>query len=208
MLKILNFAFPIAIFSLLLFQACDNKNGNRFPISSELIENNSELIVYGKRIYGNSVAIASKGYFRNSEEEDIVFGQEIMNKNDWGIKFILTELEGDTLSEVYSTQLLEGSLKKNSIQTVNVNTLARDLLYYDSRDFFLGNSGGEVFVYLFDFKSQIIYKGHLYILDDGIPNLFLNGNSRNNFADTIITEKMTAMFPALKKTQTDFRFEY
>ncbi|MBE2279347.1 MAG: hypothetical protein IAE91_03060 [Ignavibacteriaceae bacterium] len=208
MLKTLKIAFPLAILSLLLFQACDNKNGNRFPISPELIENNSELVTYGKRIYGNSIATASRGYFRNMEEEDIVFGQEVMNKNDWGIKFILTELEGDTLSEVYSTQLLEGSLKKNSILTVSVNTLGRDLLYYDSRDFFLGNSGGEVFIYLFDFKSQIIYKGHLYILDDGIPNLFLNGYSRNNFADTIITEKMTAMFPELKKTQSDFRFEY
>ena len=92
-----------------------------------------------------------------------------MQINPSGVsRFYLLKLKGDDLVKISQTDLLQGSFKGSLCNKIKFPSFDHELIYYNSRDYFLGSGGGEIFSYIINFQENKTYYAHL-VADENKP---------------------------------------
>ena len=105
------------------------------------------------------------------------------------------------------SRLLPGSFKGSLCDKIKFPSFDHELVYYNSKDFYLGSSGGEVFTYIINFQDQKAYKAHL-ISEGKSVSLFISNNidvpEIHNFFYSIFKRD----YPNLKIVDKDVELKY
>lgn len=170
--------------------------------------NNPEVVLKeAKRVLGDKIVFAYKGLFLPDSGVQIAAGEEIENKDVWGIKFYLLKMNGKyDLEKVYESGLLEGSLREAMIKKIKFPDFPGELLYYNSQDYFLGSGGGEVFTYVINFSEKQIYYSHLFSGTTTGVSLFVSENTTDNLRNFFVSNSRRD-FPNLKMASKDVNLQ-
>ena len=79
-------------------------------------------------------------------------------------------------------------------------------MYYNSQDYFLGSSEGEVFSYIIDFKNQKTFYAHLFIEKEKI-SLFLSDNIDNREIKDFFVANFKRDYPNLQIVSKDVNID-
>lgn len=129
-----------------------------------------------KTVLGPDTKVAFKGRFDRDTVIEVIGGTEIANSKQWGIRFYLLKLSESELTKTWNTDLLQGSFKNSLCNKIKFPSFDHELIYYNSKDFYLGSGGGEIFSYIINFRESKTYSAHLVIDSGKPPSLFVSPN--------------------------------
>jgi hypothetical protein len=195
------YLYPIILFLTAFIISCKTDDDSSRPKMQVNFEDPAAVLAESQRILGDKVAFAYKGYFTPDSSIQVAAGEEIENNDLWGIRFSLLKMKKGTLEKVYQSEILEGSFRDAMIKKIKFPDFTNELLYYNSRDYFLGSGGGEVFSYIINFEEQQVYYAHLFSgaatgiqlyisenVGDNLKNFFVS-NFRRDFPDLKIASQ-------------------
>jgi len=164
----------LSVFVLaLLFSGCKKSNE---PPPHNLFENEHMILQTAKDLVGENISFTSAGYFDSDSVKSIVAGTEISEKNNWGIKFYLISWMEGEFKIKYETGLLDGSFVQCLVDKMKFSDSGSEMIYYNSKGYFLGTGGGDVYSHIINLKSQKVYSAHLSVISEGRISLELSDN--------------------------------
>ncbi len=197
------------ILSFLFFYSCSEKKqeANQDELNKNY-SNPSYVLTQAKNILGNDVKETFKGRFDRDSVIEVIAGTETSNKTQWGIRFYFLKMKNGELTKIWQTDLLQGSFKGSLCDKIKFPYFDHELVYYNSKDYFLGSGGGEVFTYIINFQDYKTYYAHL-VDERGKPvSLFVSDNidvpEIHNFFVGIFKKD----YPALKLVDKDIQLRY
>lgn len=201
-----------AFAGLLFFCSCDKKqqepavnNGADSALSA--FDNPEFLLNEAKKTLGQEVKFATIGKFVSDTVKQVVAGIEIENKKEFGIQFALLDIVNGKLVLQYKTGLLDGAFEKSIVQKINFVSAQNDLVYYNSKDYFLGTAMGEVFSYVIDFKTKNTFLSHLFYNESVSPSLFLSPDSMPSEIREYFIKNAKNDFPEMKIVKKNKKLE-
>jgi hypothetical protein len=195
----------ILLFALiLLIVACADKK-EKIPVLD--FENKTQLLEVLKKHYNKDTQIALIGMFDETGKRFILAGWEVNNSDEWGIKFSFLEQSGDEFISKYETDILDGSFKECLVDKIKFSSIDYDLVYFNSRGYFLGSGGGEVFSYVIDFENKQVYYAHLVVESETEISLFVSDNTKNKELLNFFTLTFKKDYPDLKIVKDDIVVE-
>jgi len=160
-----------SIIILLSIISCGKKNDQHVnfddPRSVRNIANN---------MIDETIRFSASGYFSSDTSRSIIAGTEKSEKSKMGISFSLIEKVDDEFKVVYNTGVLEGSFNKCIVDKMKFSSDGIEMIYYNSQDYYLGTSGGDVYLYVINFAEREVYYGHLIAERSSGTSLFLSEN--------------------------------
>jgi hypothetical protein len=146
------------------------------PPPHHLFENEQLVLKTAKELVGENVSFTTAGYFESDTVKSIVAGVEINEKLEMGIKFyLLSWMEGEFKIK-YETGLLEGSFVQCLVNKIKFSDYDTELIYYNSKNYFIGNASGDVYSYIINMNKFKVYSAHLSVLAEGRVSLDLSQN--------------------------------
>ena len=176
------------------FPGCKKSNE---PPPYKLFEDKSQVIRVARDILGTDVSFANSGYYLSDSLKSIVAGIELNEKNQFGIKFYLINWVDGEFKEVYSTEVMEGSFTKCLVDKIKFSDMEHELLYYNSQGYFMGSSGGEVYLHVINFQSKDNYTAHLTVASRGDVYLELSNNIKIPMIKTFFISYFKREYPTL-----------
>ena len=146
------------------------------PPPYNLFENEQLVLKTAKDLVGDNVSFTSAGYFESDTLKSIVAGVEVSDKNEWGIKFYLIGWVEGEFQIKYQTGLLNGSFVQCLVNKIKFSDIENELIYYNSKNYFLGNASGDIYSHVIDLKKQKVYSAHLSVITEGRVSLDLSPN--------------------------------
>ena len=193
---------PILFLILLGLNSCSEKKKETNLVELKNSYNNPSFVLgQAKAILGNDVQQTFRGRFDRDTVIEVIAGTEVEKQTEWGIRFYLLKLLDGKLTKVWQTDLLPGSFKGSMCDKIKFPSFDHELLYYNSKDFYMGSSGGEVFTYIINFQDHKTYMAHLvnkgkpaslYISDNiNVPEIhnFFFGIFKKDYPDLRISDK-------------------
>ena len=187
---------------LFLLNSCTEKKQNTDLAKLRNSYNDPSFVLgQAKAILGNDVKQTFKGRFDRDTVIEVIAATEVEKETEWGIRFNFLKLINGKLTKVWQTGLLPGSFKGSLCDKIKFPSFDHELVYYNSKDFYMGSSGGEVFSYIINFQDHKVYAAHLinegkqrslYISDNiGIPEIhnFFFGIFKKDYPDLKIIDK-------------------
>ncbi|MGA8265100.1 MAG: hypothetical protein WB779_11710 [Ignavibacteriaceae bacterium] len=202
--KVLSFLF----LTLLLLNSCTEKKQDTNLVELKNSYNDPSFVLgQAKAILGNDVKQTFKGRFDRDTVIEVIAGTEVESKTEWGIRFNFLKLINGKLTKIWQTGLFRGSFKGSLCDKIKFPSFDHELVYYNSKDFYLGSSGGEVFTYIINFQDHKTYVAHL--IDEGKPvSLYISDNidvpEIHNFFFGIFKKD----YPNLKIIDKDVQLKY
>jgi hypothetical protein len=195
--------------SLLCLYACAERDASDVENRPNAVDNRDEtpaetdVAARLQERFGDKFKRVVVGDLDRDETPDYVACLEIEEPDLWGVKFLAVDAEtGETLAE---TPTLDGSLADAAIETVRLEGKPNELLYYDSGDYFIGSSVGEIFAYFVDFAEDRVYRAHLFVHPDAAPSLHISDNADETIVAAFL-ERSRARFPELVLVEEDYEF--
>ena len=174
-----------------------NSNNQQNNIENFLLTTEPAILLSKvKSTIGNNVVFLETGNFNQELQTQIIAGLEIESNDVWGIQFVMMKYLNNNFIEIYRSSVLEGSFHKSQTEAIKLKSNDYEVLYYNSKDYFVGSRGGEVFSYIIDFNKQEVYYAHL-ILDKGIL-LFISPNTQQDEIKNLFTSNFQKDYPELK----------
>jgi hypothetical protein len=171
-----NKIFAICILLLIFLNSCGEKgHGPSLAELNKSYSNPSFVLGEAKAVLGDDVKQTYKGRFDQDSVIEVVAGTEIANSAEWGIRFNFLKLESGKLTKVWQTDLLPGSFKGSLCDKIKFPSFDHELVYYNSKDFYMGSGGGEVFAYIINFQEHKTYQAHL-IAQEKPVSLYISDN--------------------------------
>jgi len=158
---------------LLLIEGCKKSYE---PAPHNLFENEQLVLKTAKDLVGDNVSFSTSGYFETDTVKSIVAGVEVSQKNEWGIKFYLISWMEGEFKIKYETGLLNGSFVQCLVNKIKFSNYDNELIYYNSKSYFLGNASGDVYSYIINLKKLKVYSAHLSVITEGRVSLDLSQN--------------------------------
>jgi len=187
-----------------LLISCGEKNTDNTETSQKIDYENPETVVLeAKKVLGDKVKFAYKGRYNKDTVVEIASGTEVQDPKEWGIKFFLLKLDGNNLTTIYQTPLLNGSFNKCLVQKIKFPMFDYELTYYNSQGYFLGSGGGEVYSYLINYNESKIYYAHLVDEPGNPASLFISENIYINEVKSFFISNFKRDYPALKVVSKD-----
>ena len=146
------------------------------PPPHNLFENEQLVLKTAKDLVGENISFTSAGFFETDTVKSIVAGAEVSEKNEWGIKFYLISWMEGEFKIKYQTGLLNGSFVQCLVNKIKFSNYDNELIYYNSKNYFLGNAGGDVYSHVIDLKKLKVYSAHLAVISEGKVSLDLSQN--------------------------------
>ena len=146
------------------------------PPPHNLFENEQLVLKTAKDLVGENISFTTSGFFETDSVKSIVAGVEISEKNDWGIKFYLISWMEGEFKIKYQTGLLNGSFVQCLVNKIKFSDYDNELVYYNSKSYFLGNASGDVYSHVIDLKKLKTYSAHLSVISEGMISLDLSQN--------------------------------
>ena len=165
------------ILSVIVINSCGEKEKQVAPASN--LDNPEVLKKEASKILGENTQVTFSGLFDSDKKSEIVAGTEVMTKNVWGIKFSLLKKNDNKLTKGFQTKLLEGSFRECLVNKIKFPSFDHELIYYNSRDYYMGSGGGEVFSYIIDFDVKETFYAHLVVEPEKPVYLYLSENINN-----------------------------
>ena len=146
---------------------------------------------------------STSGHFTSDKILSIVAGTETDTKNIQGISFILIDKKDDEYKVDFRTHILDGSFEKCLVDKIKLSSLGGEMIYYNSKDYFIGTSGGDIYSYIIDFRSKEVYSAHLVSGKTKRALLYLSGNVTDKLLRTFFVSYFKKDYPSLQVTQSD-----
>ncbi len=206
---LLNKKILSSFFLILLFlSSCTEKKQDTNLVELKNNYNNPSFVLgQAKSLLGNNVEQTFKGKFDRDTVIEVIAGTEIESKTEWGIRFNFLKLEGSKLTSTWQTQLLPGSFKGSLCDKIKFPSFNHELVYYNSKDFYLGSSGGEVFSYIINFQDKKTYKAHL-INEGKQVSLYISDNINVSEIYNFFFSIFKRDYPNLRIVDKDIQLKY
>ncbi len=204
------YLFVILIFTVLFFSCSDKENRTKEITPQELAKyNNPEFVLsQAKKILKGRVTYAYKGRFDKDTVIEIAFGEEVADTNNWGIKIALLKMENGDLKIAFESGLLDGSFRECLFQKIKFPSFSHELVYYNSQDYFMGSSGGEVFSYIVDFDARKIYSAHMFTGPGKSVSLYVSDNIDVPEIKSFFIKNFQRDYPTVAVVKNDKKLEY
>lgn len=206
LVKRAKFLIFVLIFILISLPSCSTKKQGEKPIIS--ITDSLAVNKEAKKLLGDDLRFITTGDFAGDSLLEVAAGIEIVENNNWGIRFILLDIDDNKLVKKYETNLLDGSFKESFVQKIKLPKFDHELIYYNSQDYFWGSGGGEVFSYIIDFNKQETYYAHLFSESRRQVELFLSKNIVEPELKNFFVSVFKKDYPDLKLSSEDVTLEY
>jgi len=167
---------PILLLILILLLLIEGCKKSYEPPPHNLFENEQLVLKTAKDLVGDNVSFSTSGYFETDTVKSIVAGVEVSQKNEWGIKFYLISWMEGEFKIKYETGLLNGSFVQCLVNKIKFSNYDNELIYYNSKSYFLGNASGDVYSYIINLKKLKVYSAHLSVITEGRVSLDLSQN--------------------------------
>ncbi len=195
MLSNKNFIGLILAVLLMLFGGCKKSYE---PPPHNLFENEQLVLKTAKEVIGENISFTSAGYFETDTVKSIIAGLEVSEKNEWGIKFYLISWVEGEFQIKYQTNLLNGSFVQCLVNKIKFSDYENELIYYNSKSYFLGNAGGDVYSHVIDLKKLKVYSAHLEVISEGRVSLDLSQNIDDPMIKNFFTSYFRRDYPNLR----------
>ena len=168
------------------------------PPPHNLFENEQLVLKTAKDLVGENVSFTTAGYFESDSVKSIVAGVEISESNSWGIKFYLISWVEGEFQIKYTTGLLNGSFVQCLVNKIKFSDFDTELIYYNSKNYFLGNAIGDVYSHVIDLKKLKVYSAHLSVISEGRVSLDLSQNIDNPMIKNFFISYFRRDYPNLR----------
>ena len=168
------------------------------PPPHNLFENEQLVLKTAKDLVGENVSFSTAGHFESDSVKSIVAGVEISESNSWGIKFYLISWIDGEFQIKYTTGLLNGSFVQCLVNKIKFSDFDTELIYYNSKNYFLGNAVGDVYSHVIDLKKLKVYSAHLSVISEGRVSLDLSQNIDNPMIKNFFTSYFRRDYPNLR----------
>lgn len=158
----------------LFVSSCGEKNEDPAFIAN--LDKPAFVLQQAKSVVGENVNFAFRGNFSSDSAIEVGAGAEFTDPSKWGIKFYLLSIVEGKLQKSFETELLDGSFKECLVDKIKMSGFDHELLYYNSKSYFMGSGGGEVYSYIVDLKTKEVYSAHLLSERNQQVSLSLSGN--------------------------------
>jgi len=197
-----------AILLGIIFYSCgdsEEKNNQLAPASN--LDNPEVLKEEVNKILGENAQVTFTGSFDSDPVTEVAAGIEITSKNVWGIKFNLLKKNNNILTKGFQTNLLEGSFKDCLVNKIKFPSFNYELVYYNSRDYYMGSGGGEVFSYIIDFNKKETFYAHLIAEPERPIYLYLSNNIDNSEIKNFFISNFKRDYSSLTLISEDINLE-
>lgn len=185
----------LVIIPLLLIGGCKKSYE---PPPHNLFENEQLVLKTAKDLVGENVSFTTSGHFESDTLKSIVAGVEVSGKNEWGIKFYLISWTEGEFKIKYQTSVLNGSFVQCLVNKIKFSDFDHELIYYNSKSYFLGNASGDVYSHVIDMKQQKVYTAHLSVITEGRVSLDLSQNIDDPMLKTFFISYFRRDYPNLR----------
>jgi hypothetical protein len=185
----------LIIIPLLLIGGCKKSYE---PPPHNLFENEQLVLKTAKDLVGENVSFTTSGHFESDTLKSIVAGVEVSGKNEWGIKFYLISWSEGEFKIKYQTSVLNGSFVQCLVNKIKFSDFDNELIYYNSKSYFLGNANGDVYSHVIDMKKQKVYTAHLSVITEGRVSLDLSQNIDDPMLKTFFISYFRRDYPNLR----------
>jgi len=168
------------------------------PPPHTLFENEQLVLKTAKDLVGENVSFSTAGHFESDSVKSIVAGVEISESNSWGIKFYLISWIDGEFQIKFTTGLLNGSFVQCLVNKIKFSDFDTELIYYNSKNYFLGNAVGDVYSHVIDLKKLKVYSAHLSVISEGRVSLDLSQNIDNPMIKNFFTSYFRRDYPNLR----------
>jgi len=182
----------------MLFLALGGCKKSYEPPPHNLFENEQLVIKTAKDLVGDNISFTSAGYFESDTLKSIVAGVEVSKKNEWGIEFCLISWMEGEFKVKYKTGLLNGSFVQCLVNKIKFSDFDTELIYYNSKNYFLGNASGDVYSHVIDMKKLKVYSAHLSVITEGRVSLDLSQNIDNPMLKNFFISYFRRDYPNLR----------
>jgi len=168
------------------------------PPPHNLFENEQLVLKTAKDIVGDNISFTTAGHFESDTLKSIVAGIEVSETNQWGIRFYLISWVDGEFKIKYQTGLLNGSFVQCLVNRIKLADHENELIYYNSKSYFLGNTGGDVYSHIIDLKKLKVYSAHLSVISEGRVSLDLSQNIDDSMIKTFFVSYFRRDYPNLR----------
>jgi hypothetical protein len=205
------FLLPIlqitAVILGIVFYSCGDEEGKKQVAPAVDLNNRSVLKEEVNKILGENTQVTFTGLFDNNQTFDVIAGTEVVTENIWGIKFSFLEKDKNKLTKGFQTKLLEGSFRDCLVNKIKFPSFDYELIYYNSRDYYMGSGGGEVFSYVIDFNKKETFYAHLVAEPEKPVYLYLSDNISNPEIKNFFIGNFKRDYPSPTLIATDIDLE-
>jgi hypothetical protein len=190
--------FLIGLLLVVFFTVISGCKKSYEPPPHNLFENEQLVLKTAKDLVGENISFTSAGYFESDTLKSIVAGAEVSEKNEWGIKFYLISWMEGEFKIKYQTGLINGSFVQCLVNKIKFSHYNTELIYYNSKSYFLGNAGGDVYSHVIDLNELKVYSAHLSIISEGRVSLDLSQNIDDPMIKNFFTSYFRRDYPNLR----------
>jgi len=195
--------YSLPLLSILLLTVFISCKKEVEPPPHKLFEDQRMVLKTAGEVLEQKVSFSNSGYFDSDTLKSIAAGVEFTSKNQIGVQFYLINWVEDSFVKTYSTEVLEGSFTKCTVDKIKFAAFKNELIYFNSEDYFMGTAGGEVFAYIIDLKDKKTYSAHLTVASRGLVILELSENIQNKMMKNFFTGYFKRDYPNLNIMQAE-----
>ena len=168
------------------------------PPPHNLFENEQLVAKTAKDLVGQNISFVTSGNFESDTLKSIVAGTEVSENNLYGIKFYLISWVDGEFQIKFTTNVLNGSFIQCMVNKIKFSDFDTELIYYNSKSYFMGNASGDVYSHVIDFKKLKVYSAHLSVIGEGRVSLELSDNIDNPMLKNFFISYFRRDYPSLR----------
>lgn len=165
------------------------------------------MLEVAKRFFNENTSHAFGGVFDESGKETIIAGIELNDPKQWGIKFYQLKKNDNELEAIYETRLLDGSFKESQIDKIKFPMRDYEMIYYNSKGYYMGSGGGEIISYIIDFEKKEVYYAHLVSEAEIPPSLYISPNTQDRYIREFFYSYFKRDYPKLRLVDEDISLD-
>ena len=193
----LNNSFFLALILCFIFVLSGCKKSYE-PPPHNLFENEQLVAKTAKDLVGQNISFVTSGNFESDTLKSIVAGTEVSENNLYGIKFYLISWVDGEFQIKFTTNVLNGSFIQCMVNKIKFSDFDTELIYYNSKSYFMGNASGDVYSHVIDFKKLKVYSAHLSVMGEGRVSLELSDNIDNPMLKNFFISYFRRDYPSLR----------
>ena len=187
--------YPFIVLLIFLTVSC---NKGYEPPPHNLFEDQRQVMQVAKETVSERVTFAASGYFESDSVKSICAGVEETSNNQFGIKFSLVSWKEGEFVHQYTSGLLDGSFDGCIVDKIKFSDIPNELIYYNSKSYFMGSGGGEVFLHVIDLNKRKVYSAHLIAASHGSATVELSDNIDIPMLRTFFVSYFRRDYPSLR----------
>lgn len=202
---VLRITFILIISIIFIVCNSEQKKSEVGAVGNGMVSENN-LLALSKEKAGKNVGFAVEGRFNSDNTGDVFAVKDIVSEDTAGIQFVCFELKQAKDEYLFESKVFLGALAESRIEVIPKSGENYSYLYYNSGDFFLGSSVGEIFSYLVDAGTKEVYSAHLFFSSTIKPSVYLSENITDKKVQEFLLGQLRKDFPHLLVTEKDHQF--